>query len=228
MRIENREIEVILMEEKKRKRRKYRKRKRKKEKTTTARPQVYRVTRQELKKILLDYLVDKDGKKVPKRKLCKNAEFLDKIGCEVEEVSNSTISNWCLRLKNIEPYGEITEEFLFEYHKNVTKRIPQYLPFSKFSKALAYTVTGWKIKNLNGINWDDWRAYFTILHSINQDSKEKSFRRYSAEQIRELLEVYFTEDEILYFKAELDELAKQGKYDLIDVWYPVKESVIDG
>ena len=55
---------------------------------------IYTVSNKELKKILLDYSVDSKGNKVTKFKLCKNKEFLERIGCKKDKISQNTIQCW--------------------------------------------------------------------------------------------------------------------------------------
>ena len=91
-------------------------------------------TKKELKLALINFFVDESGRKVSKYKLRKDKEFLRAIKYKGVLLSSGTISNYCKSLENIEPVGIINEQFLFDYHKNITKRISQETTFEQFSK----------------------------------------------------------------------------------------------
>ena len=91
-------------------------------------------TKKELKLALINFFVDESGRKVSKYKLRKDKEFLRAIKYKGVLLSSGTISNYCKSLENIEPVGIINEQFLFDYHKNITKRISQETTFEQFIK----------------------------------------------------------------------------------------------
>ena len=69
-------------------------------------------SKRELKKELLDRLVDEDGNKVTKEELSKDKDFLKAIKFNGTSMSTGTISNYCKILADIEPVGVIDEKFL--------------------------------------------------------------------------------------------------------------------
>lgn len=164
----------------------------------------YNVSKQELKKILLDFLVDGRGQKLTKNKLCKNRKFLKKIKWSKKTMLPSTISNWCRRLNNIEPLGEITEEFLFDYHKQVTGKIGKNVKFSDFCKPLHNKM----IQGKNYVNKEmykqfniDERKILMILLKIQlPDIQEEDYDKIGTKDLKELVKLYYLTEEEYYKK----------------------------
>ncbi len=150
-------------------------------------------TNSKLKKEIINRLVDDEGKKVSKNILSGDKEFLKAIQCDSLKLSSGTISNYCRLLENIEPKGIVNEEFLFEYHKNITGKIDQNTTFLEFSKNKRKGGKGFKSER-------------TILLSILEGELDEdlipSFVGDDIEIIEEFLQCFFSKEDINNFKIK--------------------------
>lgn len=94
-----------------------------------------KISKIELKELLLEMYIDENGKKVSDRKVFSNPEFMEitglhkinRVSGEKEPISTGSISDWKRRL-------ELNEIEVFKYHKNKTGRILPEVNFDEWSK----------------------------------------------------------------------------------------------
>ena len=152
-------------------------------------------SRSKLKHELINRLVDSEGRKVSKYSLKKDKEFLKAIEFDGKTLSSGTISNYCRILENVEPKGIINEEFLYEYHKHVTGRIPEEIDFIEFSKN----------KKKGGKGFRSERALLlAILEGELDEDLVPSFLGDKNEIIEEFLNCFYTKEAIEELRIKYD------------------------
>lgn len=144
-------------------------------------------SKRELKKELLDRLVDEDGNKVTKEELSKDKDFLKAIKFNGTSMSTGTISNYCKILADIEPVGVIDEKFLYEYHQNITNRIDSYTNFKDFSKNKKTGGKGFRSER---------EILMSIIKNEIGDVRLKYLRRENNTYIKDFLLIIYSEEEL--------------------------------
>lgn len=180
---------------------------------------VFRVNKQELKRILLDFSVDGKGRKVTKFNLCKNREFLDKIGCNREKISFNSIQSWYKRLENFEPVGEMTDKFIFEYHRNITKRIPldtSYYNWTKDKTNIKSVESELSIKMKESINWNERKKHFAMLKMNDINFDISKYSNLSDRDLKFLVSMYINTDKYNFFEKELEDMIKRGDENIVE------------
>ena len=180
---------------------------------------LFRVGKQELKKILLDFSVDMKGRKVTKFNLCRNREFLDKIGCNKEKISFNSIQSWYKRLENFEPLGEMTDKFIFEYHRNVTKRIPldmSYYNWTKDKANIKSVESELSIKMKESIGWNERKKHFAILKMNDTNFDISRYLNLSDRDLKFLVNMYIDTDKYKLFEKKLEDMIKLGDENIVD------------
>ena len=149
----------------------------------------------QLKYEMINRMVDSEGRKVSKDTLKQDIDFLKAIECDGKKLSSGTISNYCKLLEDIEPKGIINEEFLYEYHKYITGKIPEDVDFISFSKN----------KKRGGQGFRSERALLlAILEGELDEDLVPSFLGDKNEVIKDYLKCFYTEDKIEELRIEYD------------------------
>lgn len=185
---------------------------------------LYNCTKEHLKKMLIFYSVDAKGKKVSKNKLSKNWRFIKSINYTDKKIVKDNIQNWYYRLENIHPYGVINDRFLFEYHKKVTKKIKKNKTFEEWkneNKNILPTKKEDKLysrveKLKRQIGWDDRVLYLSILSFAIKDLDKKQYSKVSVEDLKELIDIYFSYEEFIEKVEYFDELILNGDEKLVE------------
>ena len=180
---------------------------------------LFRVGKQELKKILLDFSVDMKGRKVTKFNLCRNREFLDKIGCNREKISFNSIQSWYKRLENFEPVGEMTDKFIFEYHRNITKRIPldtSYYNWTKDKTNIKSVESELSIKMKESIGWNERKKHFAILKMNDTNFDISRYLNLSDRDLKFLVNMYINTDKYNLFEKELEDMIERGDENIVE------------
>jgi hypothetical protein len=180
---------------------------------------LFRVGKQELKKILLDFSVDMKGRKVTKFNLCRNREFLDKIGCNREKISFNSIQSWYKRLENFEPVGEMTDKFIFEYHRNVTKRIPldmSYYNWTKDKANIKSVESELSIKMKESIGWNERKKHFAILKMNDTNFDISRYLNLSDRDLKFLVNMYIDTDKYNLFEKKLEDMIERGDENIVE------------
>jgi len=91
----------------------------------------FKIPQEDIRQWFLDHIIDNEGNKIPFRKLWWSDEFIEYSGMTGErdgkKSSNGTMSYW------LGKWG-LSDKFIFEYHKEVTFKIPFYKQLDKWSK----------------------------------------------------------------------------------------------
>lgn len=178
---------------------------------------VYGVSRKDLKKIILNFSVDENGKKVTKFELCKNKDFLKAIKCRKNEISFNTIQSWYRRLAEVEPYGVITDKFLFEYHQKVTKRIDKNKNYYD-----------WTMKKLNRkgkieyeikskINWNENKKLLAMLKMNDDNFDIEKYRNISLKDLRFLVKINISDEKFIELEKKVENMIIQGDETVVDL-----------
>lgn len=176
----------------------------------------YRCSKEKLKKELIEHFIDKKGNKVSKRDLCKDKEFLKSINCDRAKLSSSTISSWCERLINTEPYGIVSEEFLFNYHQKVTKKIPKDKKFSEWSrvKSINKNIVKEKIERI--IDWNNKQMYLAMLKMNDIEFEIEKYKGLKDSDLLFMVEMYYSEEDFNKTKQMLNLMVENGDLKILD------------
>lgn len=179
---------------------------------------IYNVDRKTLKNKLLNYSVNKKGEKVTKFLLCKNIEFLKSIGCNSKYISPNTIQSWYKRLSKFEPIGEMTDKFIYDYHKNVTKRISKkisYIDWTKDKKNLySENLITEKIKDK--INWNDKKKYLAMLKLNNNNFNIEKYSHLNESDLKFMIDMFIEKNNQLKFENKLEKMISNGDENIVD------------
>ena len=178
---------------------------------------VFDVSRETLKKLLLDFSIDDNGNKVTKFKLCKDEKFLKAIKCRKDKISFNTIQCWYKRLANIEPLGVMTDRFIFDYHKNITKRIGSDVNYYD-----------WTSKKLNKegrqeydikavLGWDENKRLLALLKLNNPNFNTNKYKDLSLKDLKFIVNMYISENEIEKLEEKLENMVKSGDESVVDL-----------
>lgn len=178
---------------------------------------VFDVPRETLKKLLLDFSIDDDGNKVTKFKLCKDEKFLKAIKCRKDKISFNTVQCWYKRLANVEPLGVMTDKFIFDYHKNVTKRIGSDVNYYD-----------WTTKKLNKedrqeydikavLGWDENKRLLALLKLNNPNFNTNKYKDLSLKDLKFIVNMYISENEIEKLEEKLENMVKSGDESVVDL-----------
>lgn len=178
---------------------------------------IFDVSKETLKKILLDFSVDDNGNKVTKFKLCKDENFLKAIKCRKDKISFNTVQCWYKRLANIEPLGVMTDKFIFDYHKNVTKRIGSDVNYYD-----------WTAKKLNKedrqeydikavLGWDENKRLLALLKLNNPNFNTNKYKDLSLKDLKFIVNMYISENEIEKLEEKLESMVKSGDESVVDL-----------
>lgn len=179
---------------------------------------IYNVDRKTLKNKLLNYSVNEKGEKVTKFSLCKNIEFLKSIGCNSKYISPNTIQSWYKRLSKFEPIGEMTDKFIYDYHKNVTKRISKkisYIDWTKDKKNLySENLITEKIKDK--INWNDKKKYLAMLKLNNNNFNIEKYSHLNESDLKFMIDMFIEKNNQLKFENKLEKMISNGDENIVD------------
>ena len=181
---------------------------------------IYTVSNKELKKILLDYSIDRKGNKVTKFKLCRNKEFLEKIGCKKDKISRNTIQSWYKRLESYEPEGEMTDEFIFNYHQKVTKKIPvqiSYCGWTKDKKNINANETQLSKGVKASIGWSDRKKHFAMLKLNDKDFNIETYQYISDIDLKFLIDMFIDDKKYKEFENQLEQMIRNGDEKIVDL-----------
>lgn len=181
---------------------------------------IYTVNNKELKKILLDYSVDSKGNKITKFKLCRNKEFLEKIGCKKDKISQNTIQSWYKRLENYDPVGEMIDEFIFNYHQNVTKKIPiqiSYYGWTKDKKNININETQLSKKVKASIGWSDRKKHFAMLKLNDKDFNIETYQYISDTDLKFLVDMFIDKRKYSKLESQLEIMIRNGDEKIVDL-----------
>lgn len=178
---------------------------------------VFDVSRETLKKLLLDFSIDDNGNKVTKFKLCKDEKFLKAIKCRKDKISFNTVQCWYKRLANIEPLGVMTDKFIFDYHKNVTKRIGSDVNYYD-----------WTAKKLNKedrqeydikavLGWDENKRLLALLKLNNPNFNTNKYKDLSLKDLKFIVNMYISKSEINRLEEKLESMVKNGDESVVDL-----------
>lgn len=178
---------------------------------------VFDVPRETLKKLLLDFSVDNNGNKVTKFKLCKDEKFLKAIKCRKDKISFNTIQCWYKRLANIEPLGVMTDKFIFDYHKNVTKRIGSDVNYYDWTtkKLNKEDRQEYDIKALLG--WDENKRLLALLKLNNPSFNTNKYKDLNLKDLKFIVNMYISENEIEKLEEKLENMVKSGDESVVDL-----------
>lgn len=153
-----------------------------------------KLSEEEFKEYLLDKYVDEQGQKVSVRLLWGTEEFMNHTGMfkinkytkKKERVSEGTISYYNKKL-------ELTERDIFEYHRQITKRIPVTTTFEEWSR-----------KNNKGYTREELLNQDTIKRRmIKYFGLSESYIHFSHDKVRELCSRLVGKEEITKFYESL-------------------------
>lgn len=179
---------------------------------------IYNVDKKTLKNKLLNYSVNEKGEKVTKFSLCKNIEFLKSIGCNSKYISPNTIQSWYKRLSKFEPVGEMTDKFIYDYHRNITNRIPKklsYIDWTKDKKNLS-------IENLmverikEKIDWNNKKKYLAMLKLNDNDFNIEKYSNLNENDLKFMVDMFIEKDSQLKFESELKKMISNGNENIVD------------
>lgn len=178
---------------------------------------VFDVPRETLKKLLLDFSIDDDGNKVTKFKLCKDEKFLKAIKCRKDKISFNTVQCWYKRLANVEPLGVMTDKFIFDYHKNVTKRIGSDVNYYDWTtkKLNKEDRQEYDIKALLG--WDENKRLLALLKLNNPNFNTNKYKDLSLKDLKFIVNMYISENEIEKLEENLENMVKSGDESVVDL-----------
>lgn len=146
------------------------------------------------KEYLIDLYVDEHGEKVSCRKVWSSEEFFEYTGMfkinkytgEKERCSEGTMSHYNKKLN-------LTERDLFEYHQQITKRIP-----------LTVTFEEWSRKNNKGHTREEMINQETIKRRmIKYFDLSETYQHFSPNKVRSLVERLFGKEEVEKFYKEV-------------------------
>ncbi len=179
---------------------------------------VYSVDRKTLKSILLNYSVNEKGEKVTKFSLCKDTEFLKSIGCNSKCISPNTIQSWYKRLSNFEPVGEMTDKFIYDYHRNITNRIPKklsYVDWTKDKKNLSVeNLMVEKIKDK--IEWNDKKKYLAMLKLNDNDFNIEKYSHLSENDLKFMVDMFIDKNRQLKLENSIEKMISDGDENIVD------------
>lgn len=178
---------------------------------------VYGVSRKDLKRIILDFSVDDTGKKVTKFELCRNKDFLKAIKCRKDEISFNTIQSWYKRLANVEPYGEMTDKFLFEYHQKVTKRIDKNKNYYDWTMRKLNKEGRIEYKIKSKIKWSENKKLLAMLKMNNDSFDIEKYRNISLKDLKFLVKINITDEKFTEIEQKLEDMIKQGDETVVDL-----------
>lgn len=178
---------------------------------------VFNVPRETLKKLLLDFSVDDNGNKVTKFKLCKDENFLKTIKSTKDKISFNTVQCWYKRLANVEPLGIMTDRFIFDYHKNVTKRIGSDVNYYD-----------WTSKKLNKegrqeydikavLGWTENKRLLALLKLNNPNFNINKYKDLSLKDLKFIVNMYISEKEFNRLEEKLEGMVKSGDESVVDL-----------
>lgn len=178
---------------------------------------VFNVPRETLKKLLLDFSVDDNGNKVTKFKLCKDENFLKAIKSTKDKISFNTVQCWYKRLANVEPLGIMTDRFIFDYHKNVTKRIGSDVNYYD-----------WTSKKLNKegrqeydikavLGWTENKRLLALLKLNNPNFNTNKYKDLSLKDLKFIVNMYISEKEFNRLEKKLEGMVKSGDESVVDL-----------
>ena len=178
---------------------------------------VFDVSKETLKKMLLDFSVDDNGNKVTKFKLCKDEKFLKAIKCRKDKISFNTVQCWYKRLANVEPLGVMTDKFIFDYHKNVTKRIGSDVNYYDWTtkKLNKEDRQEYDIKALLG--WDENKRLLALLKLNNSNFNTNKYKDLSLKDLKFIVNMYISENEIEKLEEKLENMVKSGEESVVDL-----------
>lgn len=178
---------------------------------------VFDVSKETLKKMLLDFSVDDNGNKVTKFKLCKDEKFLKAIKCRKDKISFNTVQCWYKRLANVEPLGVMTDKFIFDYHKNVTKRIGSDVNYYDWTakKLNKEDRQEYDIKALLG--WDENKRLLALLKLNNSNFNTNKYKDLSLKDLKFIVNMYISENEIEKLEEKLENMVKSGDESVVDL-----------
>ena len=178
---------------------------------------VFDVPRETLKKLLLDFSIDDDGNKVTKFKLCKDEKFLKAIKCRKDKISFNTVQCWYKRLANVEPLGVMTDKFIFDYHKNVTKRIGSDVNYYDWT-AKKLNKEGRQEYDIKAVlGWDENKRLLALLKLNNPNFNTNKYKDLSLKDLKFIVNMYISENEIEKLEEKLENMVKSGDESVVDL-----------
>lgn len=180
---------------------------------------VYGVSRKELKKILLDFSVDDKGNKVTKFVLCKNKKFLKAIKSNKSEISFNTVQCWYKRLARFEPIGVMNDKFIFDYHKNITRRIGKDVSYYEWTKKnLKMNKNDRREYDIKAIlGWNENKRLLALLKLNSSNFDIEKYKDLSLKDLKFMVDMYISKDEIRNLENKLDELVNTGDESVVDL-----------
>lgn len=142
------------------------------------------------KEYLLNLYVDENGEKVSCRKIWSSDDFFEYTGMfkvnkytgKKERCSEGTISHYNKKLN-------LNEKDLFEYHQQITKRIPLTVNFDEWSR-----------KNNKGHTKEEILNQETIKRRmIKHFNLSETYNHFSPNKVRNLVERIFGKNEVENF-----------------------------
>lgn len=153
-----------------------------------------KISNEEFKEYLLDKYVDSNGDKVSVRAVWNDQDFMSYTGMfkineytgGQERVSEGTISYYNKKLG-------LQEKDIFDYHKNISKRIPATLSFEEWSR-----------KNNKGYTREEILNQETIKRRmIKYFGLTETYVHFSFSKVRELTERICGKEELTKFYTEV-------------------------
>lgn len=179
---------------------------------------IYSVDRKTLKNILLNYSVNEKGEKVTKFSLCKNTEFLKSIGCNSKCISPNTIQSWYKRLSDFEPIGEMTDKFIYDYHRNVTNRISKklsYVDWTKDKKNLS--VENLMVERIKDkIEWNDKKKYLAMLKLNDNDFNIEKYSHLNENDLKFMVDMFIGKNRQSKLENSIEKMISNGDENIVD------------
>lgn len=178
---------------------------------------VFDVSRETLKKLLLDFSIDDNGNKITKFKLCKDEKFLKAIKCRKDKISFNTVQCWYKRLANVEPLGVMTDKFIFDYHKNVTKRIGSDVNYYDWT-AKKLNKEGRQEYDIKAVlGWDENKRLLALLKLNNSNFNTNKYKDLNLKDLKFIVNMYISKSEINRLEEKLESMVKNGDESVVDL-----------
>ncbi len=112
----------------------------------------------------------------------------------------------------------MTDKFIYDYHKNVTKRISRkinYIDWTKDKKNLSFEkLMIEKIKDK--IDWNDRKKYLAMLKLNDNDFNIERYTHLNENDLKFMVDMFIEKDNQLEFENKLEKMISNGDENIVD------------
>ena len=112
----------------------------------------------------------------------------------------------------------MSDKFIYDYHRNVTKRISKkisYIDWTKDKKNLSTeNVMIEKIKNK--IDWNDKKKYLAMLKLNDNDFNIEKYSNLNESDLKFMIDMFIEKDNQLKFENKLEKMISNGDENIVD------------